>query len=180
MSPSLKIIREIDARLAELRPLFREYEQLEEARRVLTQDEERSAPATPRRSASPRANRRPAAAGRRAPRGANRTAILAYVERTPGARVAEIAEATGIPKPTVHSTVYGLKRNGVLIPEGDGVRVAGTTNTSRPTSSRRTSRTSGRRNAAKPRRAQAPGTAENGNPAGRSASRSPSGSSSRD
>lgn len=117
------IVDEIDAKLAELRPVVEEYNTLEAARAVLT---ERGAISAPARLASPRAARpvRPArAVARRAPRGANRAAILSFVASNPGATVAQIADATGIARPTTHSTVYTLRRKGELAADGNGVRV---------------------------------------------------------
>jgi sugar-specific transcriptional regulator TrmB len=117
-----KIVEQLDAQLAELKPLIDEYERLEAARAVLLNGE----PPQPRRSAPAGSPRRPAgtrrrARARRAPRGANREAILAYVADHPGASAAEISDATGIPRPTTHTTVSQLKRKGDLAPEGSGV-----------------------------------------------------------
>lgn len=133
------IIDGIDARLAELAPLIDEYNQLQAARAVLTDADLGAAPASGGRARGARASRsaRPAAAGRRAPRGANRAAILAFVGANPGATVAQISDATGIAKPTLHSTVYGLKRRGELQASGDGVELAAD---ARSTSARRAPR----------------------------------------
>ena len=130
--PRLK--QEIEARLAELRPLIAEIEQLEAAKAaLLARDEAPTAPATrpkPARRARPagRARRSRAAAeqgdGGRAPRGANRDAILKVVEERPGVSVAEIASVTKIAKPTVATTVSKLKREGVLADEAGGVKLA--------------------------------------------------------
>ena len=54
------------------------------------------------------------AAGGRARRGANREVILAAVRERPGATAREIADATGIARTTVASTVTRLAANGVL------------------------------------------------------------------
>lgn len=120
------IVEGIDARLAELQPLVDEHNQLQAARAVLTENGAASAPAGSRRrvrpSPSPRAARRTASG--RAPRGANRAAILVFVAKNPGATVAQISEATGIAKPTLHTTVYGLKRRGELVPSGEGVALS--------------------------------------------------------
>ncbi|MDO8189186.1 winged helix-turn-helix domain-containing protein [Conexibacter sp. JD483] len=133
--PRLK--QEIEARLAELRPLIAEIEQLEAAKAaLLARGELPAAPvaaAPARRRAARRAPRAtepalaPAAAkgeGERAPRGANRDAILALVEERPGVSVAEIASVTKIAKPTVATTVSKLKREGVLADEAGGVKLA--------------------------------------------------------
>ncbi|MCW2952102.1 MAG: hypothetical protein JWQ48_1272 [Conexibacter sp.] len=150
--PRLK--KEIEARLAELRPLVAEVEQLENAKAALLDGgpaEIASAAATARaaRAAAPRAGRSsaprraaraataaapaaatpPAAAEEsngagRAPRGANREAILTLVEERPGVSVSEIASVTKIPKATVATTVSKLKRDGVLADEAGGVKLA--------------------------------------------------------
>lgn len=143
--PRLK--QEIEARLAELRPLVAEIEQLEAAKAALLARSElpvppaaaRQAPAQRRPArnggtAAPARRRRaraagaaaatPPADGDRAPRGANRDAILKLVEERPGVSVAEIASVTRIAKPTVATTVSKLKREGVLADEAGGVKLA--------------------------------------------------------
>lgn len=147
--PRLK--REIEARLAELRPIVAEAERLAAAKDALLA-EAAAVEATTRRAAraSQLGNgfRRElrngaastpvgAAAGPartngshrededdRAPRGANQAAILAIVEERPGVSVAEIASVTKIAKPTVATTVSKLKRDGVLADEAGGVKLA--------------------------------------------------------
>jgi hypothetical protein len=147
--PRLK--HEIEARLAELRPIVAEAARLEAAKDALLAEAAAVAPAAPRRprAALPsngfRAELRSGAAstplaatsngtGRNgshvedadepAPRGANQTAILAVVDERPGVSVAEIASVTKIPKPTVATTVSKLKREGVLADEAGGVKLA--------------------------------------------------------
>jgi MarR family len=148
--PHLK--REIDARIAELRPLVAEAERLEAAREALLAEAASVVRATRRAAGAPRlsngfreelrsgaastplASTRDAAsrngvqeaedANGRAPRGANQSAILAVVEERPGVSVAEIASVTKIPKPTVATTVSKLKREGVLADEAGGVKLA--------------------------------------------------------
>lgn len=121
MAPSppdvASIVADIDARLAELAPLIEEHAKLTAARVELTRDG--IAPARPARRTAAGSAR---AARRRAPRGANRGAILAYVAENPGATIAQIAEATGIAKPTLYTTVSGLKKRGELIASGRGVK----------------------------------------------------------
>jgi len=122
-----QIQRDIEKRLQELRPLIEEKERLEAVLAALTNGSGGSpsvsaprarAAATPSRSAG----RAPYAAGkgRRAPRGANREAILTVVRERPGVSAAEVAEVTRIAKPTVHTTISQLKRKGILEPEGSG------------------------------------------------------------
>jgi DNA-binding transcriptional ArsR family regulator len=123
-----QIQRDIEKRLQELRPLIEEKEQLEAVLAALTNGVTRAgggaASAAPRaRAATPRpAGRAPYAAGRgrRAPRGANREAILSVVRERPGVSAAEVAAITRIAKPTVHTTISQLKRKGILEPEGSG------------------------------------------------------------
>jgi hypothetical protein len=148
--PHLK--RDIDARIAELRPLVEEAERLEAAKVALLAEAAavgraaRRANGTSHGSSGFREELRsgaastPLASGRaarsrngihhdeddngRAPRGANQSAILAVVEERPGVSVAEISSVTKIAKPTVASTVSKLKRDGVLADEAGGVKLA--------------------------------------------------------
>ena len=121
-----QIQRDIEKRLAELRPLIAEKEQLEAVLAALTNGSAVAAPVAPTRvratTTRPAAGRAPYAAGkgRRAPRGANREAILSVVRERPGVSAAEVAEITRIAKPTVHTTISQLKRKGILEPEGSG------------------------------------------------------------
>jgi DNA-binding transcriptional ArsR family regulator len=121
-----QIQRDIEKRLQELRPLIEEKEQLEAVLAALKNGSSAAGPASaPRaRAAAPRAaaGRAPYAGGksRRAPRGANREAILSVVRERPGVSAAEVAAITRIAKPTVHTTISQLKRKGILEPEGAG------------------------------------------------------------
>ncbi|MBS1871082.1 MAG: MarR family transcriptional regulator [Actinobacteria bacterium] len=120
-----QIQRDIEKRLQELRPLIEEKEQLEAVLAALTNGSSTAAaPAAPRARATTTrsAGRAPYAGGksRRAPRGANREAILSVVRERPGVSAAEVAEITRIAKPTVHTTISQLKRKGILEPEGSG------------------------------------------------------------
>lgn len=124
------IQRDIERRLQELQPLLAEKDQLEAVLAALKGDSGNgSSTRTRSRSgaASAAATRAPYAAGsgRRAPRGANREAILAVVRERPGVSAAEVAEVTKIAKPTVHTTISQLKRKGILEPQGaNGVKLA--------------------------------------------------------
>jgi len=122
------IQRDIERRLKELQPLIAEKEQLEAALVALTGEVANGSAPRPRaRAAATSASRAPYAGGRsrRAPRGANREAILAVVRERPGVSAAEVAEVTKIAKPTVHTTISQLKRKGILEPEGaNGVKLA--------------------------------------------------------
>ena len=120
-----QIQRDIEKRLQELRPLIEEKERLEAVLAALTNGSAATAVSAPRpratttRSATPRAPYA-SGSGRRAPRGANREAILTVVRERPGVSAAEVAEITRIAKPTVHTTISQLKRKGILEPEGSG------------------------------------------------------------
>jgi hypothetical protein len=148
--PRLK--REIEARLAELRPIVAEAERLEAAKEALLAEAAAEGAARRRaaRATQPHngvlaelrngaASSTPGTIGARprrangadeegedgrAPRGANQTAILAIVEERPGVSVAEISAVTKIAKPTVATTVSKLKREGVLADEAGGVKLA--------------------------------------------------------
>jgi predicted HTH transcriptional regulator len=119
-----QIQRDIEKRLQELRPLIEEKERLEAVLAALTNGSSAAVAAPRPRATTTRsaAARAPYAAGkgRRAPRGANREAILAVVRERPGVSAAEVAEITRIAKPTVHTTISQLKRKGILEPEGSG------------------------------------------------------------
>jgi Fic family protein len=67
------------------------------------------------RSRAPRPGRsRRSAAQPRAPRGANRAAVVGVVSQRPGVSAAEVAGATGIARATVGSTLSKLAADGVL------------------------------------------------------------------
>ncbi|HYV16713.1 MAG TPA: helix-turn-helix domain-containing protein [Conexibacter sp.] len=126
-----QIQRDIERRLQELRPLLAEKDKLEAVLVALTGDANGGAPRPRARARATAAvavaERAPYAGGkqRRAPRGANREAILAVVRERPGVSAAEVADVTKIAKPTVHTTISQLKRKGILEPEGaNGVRLA--------------------------------------------------------
>ncbi len=119
-----QIQRDIEKRLQELRPLLEEKERLEAVLAALTNGPAAPASSAPRSrpAASSAGARAPYAGGksRRAPRGANREAILGVVRERPGVSAAEVAAITRIAKPTVHTTISQLKRKGILEPEGSG------------------------------------------------------------
>jgi DNA-binding transcriptional ArsR family regulator len=126
-----QIQHDIEQRLAELRPLLAEKDQLEAVLAALTNKQNGGSQAAPRARATTTAAsagaRAPYAGGksRRAPRGANREAILQVVRERPGVSASEVADVTKIAKPTVHTTISQLKRKGILEPEGaNGVKLA--------------------------------------------------------
>jgi hypothetical protein len=128
--PRLK--REIQARLAELKPLVEEAEHLEAAKRALLED----APAqrTPRTPAPSRERAVSTPNGRHpgdeppAPEpqqgDPSQQAILAIVDERPGVSVAEIVAVTKLDKSLVATSVAELKRSGVLADEAGGVKLA--------------------------------------------------------
>jgi DNA-binding transcriptional ArsR family regulator len=119
-----QIQRDIEKRLQELRPLIDEKDRLEAVLAALKNGSGAAPAAAPRARATTTrpAGRAPYAGGksRRAPRGANREAILSVVRERPGVSAAEVASITRIAKPTVHTTISQLKRKGILEPEGSG------------------------------------------------------------
>jgi predicted HTH transcriptional regulator len=123
-----QIQRDIEQRLQELRPLLEEKDQLEAVLAALKNGHSVAVPAVRSRVSAPAAGARAPYAGgksRRAPRGANREAILKVVRERPGVSAAEVAAVTRIAKPTVHTTISQLKRKGILAPEGaNGVKLA--------------------------------------------------------
>lgn len=117
-----QMLEQVDTRLGVLRPLVDEYEQLMRVKAALAEDDSSE---SGRIRGGGRSAARPASAARRAPRGANREAILRIAAERPGITVAEIASETGIGKATVHSTVYALTRRGELQRAGHGVELSG-------------------------------------------------------
>jgi sugar-specific transcriptional regulator TrmB len=101
-------LREVERQLGAYEPLLREREQLQEAL------------AKPPFSGA-RAPKRPAAAaparksgGTRAPRGANREAILKVVGDRPGVTATEIADVTKISRAVTYNTLAKLVEQGKL------------------------------------------------------------------
>ena len=110
---------ELATRLTELRPLVDEHERLEAALRALS---DAKAPVrTPRaaQSAGPDGSgaaraTAPAPARKRAPRGANRAAVLRAAEQRPGASGAELAVASGVERNTLYALLARLVNDGEL------------------------------------------------------------------
>jgi hypothetical protein len=97
MAQSLdQLKRQLRERLTELQPLVDEYAQLERAAAALGDEP----PAAPKQEKPRKAS---AAAPARAPRGANKTAVLATIDERPGVTVGEIAAVTGIAKPLIYN-----------------------------------------------------------------------------
>ena len=103
-SEAKRIRAEIDKQRKDLekriKPLQGQLSDLEDAlRRLARRDGHKSVP-----------KKRPAT--RRAPRGANKQAILAALDKQPGASAAEIATATGIKSTVVNSSLTGMAKQG--------------------------------------------------------------------
>jgi CRP-like cAMP-binding protein len=109
-----RILAEIRERKQAAQAAYEETQQLERALAAL--DAGAPGGAGQRRSKGSRSGRRRTArpAGGRARRGANRAAIIATVGERPGSTAREIADATGIARTTVASTVTRLAADGVL------------------------------------------------------------------
>ena len=104
-----RVLREIRERKEQARAAVEESRRLEAALGAL--DDERV-----ERSPTPRASRqrRRQATKARAPRGANRAAVLRVVSERPGVSVGEVASATGIARATATSTLAKLVADGAL------------------------------------------------------------------
>ena len=111
-------VKEIDARLKELKPLVDEYNRLEAARRALSGVETKSpvAPTTRRRrSASSNGRRgRPRGSGTRAAQ------ALALVGEKPGITIPELADAMGIKQNYLYRVMPGLAEEGKVTKSGRG------------------------------------------------------------
>ncbi|MBE2319086.1 helix-turn-helix domain-containing protein [Solirubrobacter sp. CPCC 204708] len=100
-------LNDIERQLAEHEPLLREREQIQAAL------EQPPFASSPRPVAAKRAPARKAAA-KRAPRGANREAILKAVDERPGASATEIADVTNISRAVTYNTLAKLVEQGRL------------------------------------------------------------------
>lgn len=102
-------LKQIERQLAEHEPLLREREQIQAAlgQPPFAAAAERRAPA----KRAPAA-RRPAA--KRAPRGANRDALLKAVDERPGASASELADVTRISRAVTYNTLAKLVEQGKL------------------------------------------------------------------
>lgn len=112
-----RVRNEIRTRLTELRPAVDEHARLDAALRALDTDDAGLSAVSPstaaaRRRASPDA-RRPSAP-RRAPRGANRKAVLRVVADRPGITAGELAAASGVQRRTLYSLLSALTKQQVL------------------------------------------------------------------
>jgi hypothetical protein len=114
-----RIQQEIRERLDASREAVREYERLQAALEAL-EGAARSASRDDRPQPTPlarsRARRRARSAGSRgrAPRGANRDAVLKVVGERPGITTSELAAASGVAKPTLYTLLSSLTKQDVL------------------------------------------------------------------
>lgn len=109
-------VKEIEARLKELRPMVDEYQRLEDALRAFTGGVAKPAP-TRRRRASTSSN------GRRGrPRGSGTRAAqaLQLVGEKPGITIPELAEAMGIKQNYLYRVMPGLAEEGKVTKSGRG------------------------------------------------------------
>ncbi len=98
-------LKEIERELDGVQALLREQEQI---RAALAQP--------PFSDHRPAARRSPARRGRkRAPRGANREAILSTVSERPGVSAAEIADVTKISRAVTYNTLAKLVQQGLIV-----------------------------------------------------------------
>jgi hypothetical protein len=114
-----RIAAEIRERLDASRAAVAEYERLEAARRALDGSDGSGSPAVrPRRqqNAVPRQRRAGGTAWRakRAPRGANREAVLRVVGERPGLTTAELAAASGVERNTLYALLATMTKRGEL------------------------------------------------------------------
>lgn len=114
-----RIQAEIRERLDASREAVREYERLRAALEALD-GAARPASRGDRSQATPvarsRARRRAKSGGsrKRAPRGANREAVLQVVGERPGITASELAAASGVAKPTLYTLLSSLTKQDVL------------------------------------------------------------------
>jgi hypothetical protein len=113
-------VKEIDARLKELKPLVDEYNRLEAARRALSGVDAKpaaGAATTTRRRRSSSSN------GRRGrPRGSGTRAAqaLQLVEQNPGITIPDLATAMGIKQNYLYRVMPGLAEEGKVTKSGRG------------------------------------------------------------
>jgi CRP-like cAMP-binding protein len=114
-------VKEISARLKELKPAVEEYQRLEEAHRALTGLEDQAA--TPRRSTRRATRRSSSGNGRRGrPRGSGTrgTEALKIVRDKPGITIPEIAQRMGIQQNYLYRVLPGLEQDGLVRKDGRG------------------------------------------------------------
>lgn len=114
-----RIVAEMRDRLEASRAAVAEYERLEAALRALDGTEESAAPQSLRRrrrrgtATSSRTAQR-VTTRRRAPRGANREAVLRVVQERPGVTTADLSAASGVERNTLYALLSTLTKRGEL------------------------------------------------------------------
>ncbi len=111
-----KIREEASRRLEELTPLLEEAERLRTVLAVLDAETQPGGDATRSIFPEPRADK-PAHVR------ADKDVILAIIAENPGITAAEIARREGMKRTVVATTIARMKRQGQLMPEGDGARL---------------------------------------------------------
>jgi hypothetical protein len=110
-----RIRTEMSTRLAELRPLVDEHTRLDAALQALGDADSRTpVPAAPAARSRSRGPQTPVTARKRAPRGANRLAVLRAAQDRPGATSAELATISGVQANTLHALLARLVKSGEL------------------------------------------------------------------
>ena len=113
-----RIRQEISTRLTELRPLVDEHARLDAAMHALGEAPKRAAVASPTsspRQPKARAQKPPAVKPRkRAPKGANREAVLRAARERPGATAAELAAVSKVDRNTLNVLLSRLVKAGEL------------------------------------------------------------------
>ena len=120
-----RVRAQIRARVRELEPAVRESEQLEAANAALdglgiaTPAADTSAPAAaaPTRRRRPSSARRPGGPAKRAPRGANRTAVLGVLAERSGVSASELSSAAGVARPVLYALLKTLEERGEVAKE---------------------------------------------------------------
>ena len=112
-----RIYHQMNTRVNELRPLVDEHSRLCAALAVLGETERKPPAPPPPPAAQPKSRapkRAPATARKRAPRGANRLAVLQAAENRPGATSAELATVSGVERNTLNALLARLVNSGEL------------------------------------------------------------------
>jgi hypothetical protein len=108
-------VKEIEARLKELRPMVDEYNRLEAALGAFTGATPKAAPTRRRRTTSSNGRRgRPRGSGTRAAQ------ALALVGEKPGITIPELADAMGIKQNYLYRVMPGLAEEGKVTKSGRG------------------------------------------------------------
>ena len=125
-----RVRAEISARVKETRAAVEEYERLEQALSALDgTDRAASRPVLAKTRQAPRRRSARSTVRKRAPRGANRKAVLAALAERPGASAAELSAASGVEKNVLYGVLRTLAQQGevsrVQLPGGgNGYRFA--------------------------------------------------------